>query len=189
MRRDLIFLVLNIILLAGYHLDSIQTANSPTQAKAVQIPTESISAALAALPPNPNIQSSQTVLQAFFDAYDHHDLAGVLATFAETFAYGDCDFQDHQMLVFETRPDLTTWLQAKFVDEDQFQVIKMIIAPPDGSPANDPGLAAVQVLRTNETLKVLAAEKQSLFKIVLNEEGNRIQYLNTYGNVDCEAGR
>jgi hypothetical protein len=109
--------------------------------------------------------------------------------FAETFAYSDCDFEERQMFIFETKHDLAKWLQTKFADEDQFQVIEMVIAPPEGSPANDPGLAAVQVLRTNETLKVLAPEKQILFKIVLNEEGNRIQYLNTYGNVDCETGR
>lgn len=189
MHRYLIFHLLTLVLFAGCRPASIQTAVRPTHAETVQIPAENISATLAALPSNPNIRSSQTVLRTFFDAYNGHDLAGVLATFAETFAYGDCDFEKRQMLVFETKPDLATWLQTKFADADHFQVIEIIIAPPEGSPANDPRLTAVKVSRPSETLNGLAWVKQSFFKIVLNEQGNRIQFLNTYGNLDCEAGR
>ncbi|HKY54783.1 MAG TPA: hypothetical protein VJM08_10780 [Anaerolineales bacterium] len=126
------------------------------------------------------------MLEAFFDSYNRHDLSGVLATLAETFAYGDCDIPISHMWVFESKEDLSAWLQEKFAEGDQFLVEEMIIAPAEGSPANDPRSTAVQVLRTSETL---AQGKQSLFKIILNTEGNRIKYLNTYGNVDCEAGR
>lgn len=151
-------------------------------------PTD-ISTTLAALPSSPSIESSRIVLQAFFDSYNHYDVVGVLATLAETFAYGDCDFAESQMLVFETKEDLTAWLQTKFAEGDRFRVDEMIIAPAEGSPANDPRSTAVQVFRTNQSLKELFEGKPSLFKIILNAEGNRIQYLNTYGNVDCEAGR
>lgn len=48
---------------------------------------------------------------------------------------------------------------------------------------------AVQVKRISEILKDLVQGKQSLFKTILNLDGNRIQYLHTYGNMDCEAGR
>jgi hypothetical protein len=65
----------------------------------------------------------------------------------------------------------------------------IIIAPVEGSPASDPRSTAVQVSRTSETLKDWAKDKQGLFKVILNTEGNRIQYLNTYGNVDCKAGK
>ena len=162
----------------------------PSGSKPVVTPPQysavDISATLLALPPGPSIESSRIVLQAFFDSYDRHDVTGVLNTLAEAFAYGDCDFTGHQMFVFETKDALTDWLQARFVEGDQFRVDEMIIAPAEGSPANDPRSTAVQVSRTNENL---VQEKQSLFKIILNTDGNRIQYLNTYGNVDCEAGR
>jgi len=189
MRRTKIFRWMTLIVLVSCRPNVTKTAGSPTQAETVQIPTEDITVTLAALPSNPNIQSSQIVLRAFFKAYNRHDLVGVLATLAETFAYCDCDFAERQMLVFEKGRDLATWLQARFADEDQFQVMEMIIAPPDGSPPNDPRLTAVKVFRTSKTLKVLNAERESLFKIVLSVEGNRIRYLNTYGNVDCESGR
>ena len=66
---------------------------------------------------------------------------------------------------------------------------EMIIAPVEGTPASELRSTAVQVSRTYETLEKRVQEKQSLFKNILNAEGNRIQYLNTYGNVDCEAGK
>jgi hypothetical protein len=152
-------------------------------------PVPDISSTLADLPSNPNLENSRIVLQAFFDSYNRHDLAGVLATLAETFAYGDCAFATRQMLGFETIEDLTAWLGVKFAEGVRFRVEEMIIAPAEGSPASEPRSTAVQVSRTNETLEKRVQEKQSLFKIILNAEGNRIQYLNTYGNVDCEAGK
>lgn len=189
MRRIKIFYWMALIVLVSCRPNVTKTAGGPTQADTVQIPAEDITVTLAVLPSNPNIQSSQIVLRAFFETYNRHDLVGVLATLAETFAYGDCDFAERHMLVFEKERDLATWLQARFADEEQFQVIEMIIAPPEGSPPNDPRLAAVKVFRTSKTLKVLNTERESFFKVVLSVEGNRIQYLNTYGNVDCESGR
>jgi hypothetical protein len=103
--------------------------------------------------------------------------------------YGDCNFIDRQMHVFETRDDLIIWLEAKFAEQDQFLIEEMIIAPAEGSPPNDPRNTAARVVRTNTSRQALAKTKHSLFKIVLNTEGNSIQYLNTYGNLDCEAGR
>ena len=159
-----------------------ETLNTITQA-----PTADLLTMLTTLPPGVNIQTSRLVLQTFFDSYNRHDLTGVLATLSETFTYGDCDFVRGQMFVFETKEDLAIWLQTKFADGDHFRVDEMIIAPADGSPANDPRSIAVKVLRTSEILK--DQKRPSLFKSILSTEGNRIQYLNTYGNVDCEAGR
>lgn len=181
-------LFLFIILFTGCS-PSIKTPGESTQTSTPQIFIADISETLAALPSGPTIESSQIVLRAFFDSYNSHDLARVLATLSDTFAYGDCDFASRQMFVFETKEDLTLWLRVKFAEGDQFRVEEMIIAPADGSLANDPRSTAVQVFRTIESLKDLVQGKQSLFKIILNAEGTRIQYLNTYGNVDCEAGR
>src|SRR5688500_18099112 len=103
-----------------------------------------ISTTLTALPSNPSIESSRIVLQAFFDSYNRYVLNGVLATLAETFAYGDCDFAERQILVFETKEDLTVWLQAKFVEGERFREDEIIIAPAEGSPANDSRSTAVQ---------------------------------------------
>ena len=148
-----------------------------------------IVATLATLPSTPSVEGSRFVLEAFFDAYNRHDLAGVLATLADPFVYGDCDFARRQMYVFETEDELTTWLNTKFADQDQFLVEEIVIAPTEGSPPDDPRNTVVEVLRTNTSLEAIAEPRRSLFKIILNPEGNRIQYLNTYGNVECEAGR
>ena len=157
-----------------------QTSNTITQ-----IPIVDISATLIALPLGSNVETSRIVLQAFFDAYNRHDIEGVLMTLAKTFAYSDCDVVARHMFVFETKEDLAMWLEMKFSEGDHIIVGKMIIAPAEGSPPNEPRSTAVEVFRTSTILK----EKEGLFKIILNEEGNRIQYLNAYGNVDCEAGR
>jgi hypothetical protein len=187
MRYMMCFLFL--ITIVGCRRSSAQVPREPIQVLTPQTPAPDISSTLAVLPSSPNLENSRIVLQAFFDSYNRHDLAGVLATLAETFAYGDCDFATRQMRVFETIQGLTAWLRFKFAEGDQFRVEDMIIAPAEGSPASDPLSTAVQVSRTNETLEKMVQEKQSLFKIILNAEGNRVQYLNTYGNVDCEAGR
>ena len=134
----------------------------------------------------PSIEKSRALLEAFFVAYNAHDLDAVLATLDSTFAYGDCDFAARQMRVFEDRAALVAWLTARFAEGDQLALEELVIAPAEGSPPNDPRSTAAQVART---LAGLAGEKRSLFKIVLNEAGDRIQYLNTYGNVDCAAGR
>lgn len=180
------FLILSGLIATGC---SNQLADLGQQAVATmtQTPRTDVAATLMALPAGPNVATSRMVLDAFFGAYNRHDVEGVLRTLSETFAYGDCDFEAREMSVFETREDLAAWLQTKFAQEDQFLVEKMIIAPAEGSPPNEPRLTAVRVERTNPCFEKL--RRQSLFKIVLNEDGNRIQYLNAYGNVDCEAGR
>jgi hypothetical protein len=66
-----------------------------------------LSATLIALSSGQNVETSHIVLQTFFDAYNRHDVEGVLVTLAETFAYGDCEIAARQMLVFETKDDLT----------------------------------------------------------------------------------
>ena len=180
------FALLSLLLTAACANRTIDTGEQTSNA-ITQTPVTDTSATLIALPAGPNVQTSRIVLQAFFDAYNRHDVEGVLITLAETFAYGDCDIAARHMFVFETKKELAAWLQARFAEGDQFRVTEMIIAPAEGSPANDPHSTAVQVSRTSIILK--DQEKQSLFKIILNAEGNRIQYLNTYGNVDCEAGR
>jgi hypothetical protein len=177
--------ILHPLLTLAFSLAACQTRPAPTAA-----------ALLAATPPpalaqpdGPSVARSGLVLQTFFDAYNRHDGPGVLAALAETFAYGDCDFAGRRMHVFETRDDLAAWLELRFADGDQLAVEETIIAPAEGSPPNDPRLTAVWVLRTSGSLEAASLQKRSLFKIVLDLEGDHIQYLNTYGNVDCEAGR
>ncbi len=160
--------------------------------EANQTPTLSpsnIRATLMTLPDGPSVERSRIVLQSFFDAYNRHDLNGVLAMLVDAPVYGDCDFTNRRMHVFETKDNLQIWLKARFAERDQFIVQEMIIGPSTGSPPNDPRSTAVEVLRTNTTLEAHGQEKWSLFKIVLNNEGNRINFINTYGNIDCQAGR
>lgn len=85
-----IMLFLFIILFTGCS-PSIKTPGESTQALTLQIFIPEISETLAALPLGPTIESSQIVLRAFFDSYNSHNLAGVLATLSDTFTYGDCE--------------------------------------------------------------------------------------------------
>ena len=145
---------------------------------------------VATLSPGPSKERTQAVLQAYFDAYNDHDSDGVLATLSPTSVYGDCDYAHRTFRVFRDKEDLTQWLQSRFAEDDRFKVVQMTIGPAEGSPPNDPRLAGVEVLRSNATLDSNSNQpKQIVFKIVLAESGDQIQYLNTQGNVACQAGR
>lgn len=69
MRRDIIFILLNLILFADCRPDSIQTASRSRPAETVHIGTADVSATLVALPQSANVESSRIALQAFFEAY------------------------------------------------------------------------------------------------------------------------
>lgn len=168
---------------------TVPSSIESTEAKQTLTQSPPIHTTLTALPDGPSAERSRIVLQAFFHAYNRHDLDGVLAMLVDAPVYGDCDFTNRRMHVFETKDDLQVWLKARFAEDDQFIVQEMIIGPSMGSPPNDPRSTAVEVLRTNTTLEAIGHQKRSLFKIVLNNEGNRINFINTYGNIDCEAGR
>ena len=189
MRLTPLLCLLILIGLGACRSDTDFTPPSPTQALTVIAPTLDVVGTLSSLPSSPSVESSRVILRSFLGAYNRHDVMGVLATLAETFVYGDCDFAARRMHVFETTEGLTTWLQAKFAQQDRFRVDEILIAPAEGSPANDSRNTAVSLLRTSTSLHASDQPRPSLFKIVLNAEGNRIQYVNMYGNVDCEAGR
>jgi len=144
------------------------------------------SGTLTALPPGPSIERTRIILEAYFDAYNHHNVAGVLEVLSTTFEYGDCDYQNHVDLVIKDYEELKQWLSSRFELHDHFEVIELTIAPAEGSPPISPRMAAVEVIRTSDILP--SDGRRSLFKIVMDEAGDHISFLNTEGNILCRKG-
>lgn len=136
------------------------------------------------LPAGPSNQKSQIILQAFFDAYNHHDLPGVLATLGDV-NYGDCDYANGVFHSIHTKDDLATWLKARFADQDRLEIREMYIGAADGYPPNDPTSTGVDVRRTSNTLQAIGTTKRLGIKIILTKDGDKIGAVAIEGNVSC----
>jgi hypothetical protein len=169
-------------------LPSTATSTPSATKLILQTPTSGIndSGTLTALPPGPSIERTRIILEAYFDAYNNHDVAGILEILSTTFQYGDCDYQNHVDLVLKDYEELKQWLSSRFDLHDHFEVVEMTIAPAEGSPPISPRMAAVEVIRTSDILP--SDGRRSLFKIVMDEAGDHISFLNTEGNILCRKG-
>ncbi|MGH2346707.1 MAG: hypothetical protein ACRDG4_15890, partial [Chloroflexota bacterium] len=116
----------------------------------------------------------QAVIQAFVDAYNQHDPAGVLALFPDHFIYGDCDYAHHIFHGIRSKAALASWLRARFADHDYFEQARVIMSGPQASSPNDPRVAEVQNLRTSDSLRSLGKTLSGSFKIILTADGAHI---------------
>ncbi len=62
------------------------------------------------------------MIQNFFVAYNPHDIQGVLASLATQFVYADCDYVRDMPAYISARPEMITWLRARFGEHDRFEV-------------------------------------------------------------------
>ncbi len=141
----------------------------------VHTPTGSaLAGGSGAWPDTLSSRRSQAVIQAFIDAYNQHNLTGVLALFPDHFVYGDCDYAHHILHGIKSKAELATWLRARFADHDYFEQARVVMSGPQDFPPNDPHVAEVQNLRTSDTLRSLGKTIYSGFKIILTADGAQI---------------
>jgi YVTN family beta-propeller protein len=131
---------------------------------------------------------SRAVIQAFVDAYNRHDVAGVLALFPVRFLYGDCDYTHHTSSTLTNKEALAAWLRARFAEHDYFAQATVIMNGSQSYPPNDPHDGGVDVLRTSDALRVQHRIANFGFKITLTMDGTRIQRAALASNTDrCVA--
>ncbi|MDB5056880.1 MAG: hypothetical protein JWO59_352 [Chloroflexi bacterium] len=131
---------------------------------------------------------SRAVIQAFVDAYNRHDVAGVLALFPVRFLYGDCDYTHHTSSTLMNKAALAAWLRARFAEHDFFAQATVIMNGSQSYPPNDPHDGGVDVLRTSDALRVQRRIANFGFKITLTTDGTRIQRAAVASNTDqCVA--
>jgi YVTN family beta-propeller protein len=126
-------------------------------------------------PPTLSSAHSRAVIQAFVDAYNRHDVAGVLALFPARFLYGDCDYARQTVHTLTNRSTLAAWLRARFAEHDYFAQASVVMNGPLSYPANDPHSGGVDVLRTSDALRAQHGTAGIGFKINLTPDGTHIQ--------------
>lgn len=138
----------------------------------------------AAVPAGPSEARLRAVLQAYFDAYNNHDIAGVLAILGDRFQYGDCDEARHIARSFHSKVEVATWLRARFAEHDRFTQVDL------GSPdhaLNSPPAANPGFIRTNDTLRAQGRILVAGAKVILTQAGDRISTMALTSDVLCAS--
>jgi hypothetical protein len=142
---------------------------------------------------NAKINRTRAALNRFFTAYEHRNVAGVLASLTTTAGYGDCDYLRHTAvdIVRNERKGQTLkhWLRARFAEHDQLHAdvahATIVLAP-------GRSVAGISNRRTSDSLAPLIA-RGSLdfsvgFKSIMNGSGTRIEHLAMSSQTECPAG-
>jgi len=139
----------------------------------------------AVVPAGPSETRLRTVLRAYFDAYNNHDVAGVLALLGDGFQYGDCDDARRIVYDFRTKREVATWLRARFAERDRFTQVDL------GSPdhaLNSPPVANPGFIRTNDTLRAQGRVRVGGAKVILTQVGDRISTMALTSSELCTGG-
>jgi hypothetical protein len=137
--------------------------------------------------PAASVVHTKVVVQQFVDAYNAHDIAGVLDTLSTTVTYGDCDYTRHVLRLFQGKVAVKSWLQARFREHDHFE---QAVAE---ARSGDPQAGGFAASRISDVLRPL--EKRGLvparegFKIIVDRKGDKIDHTALSGNLRCYAGR
>ena len=100
-----------IILLLGASM-RYSWARATSSPSATALPTASGGVSLA---------RSEALVQDFVDAYNRHDINGVLATWDPKLKYNDCDYATSHLVLLTTKQQLRQWLRTVFEEQDTFQ--------------------------------------------------------------------
>ncbi len=134
-----------------------------------------------AQPARPSQERSVTIVRSFVDAYNRHDLSGVLATMADRVQYGDCDYTHGQGAAMRGINDLRNWLLGRFAEHEQF--LQAQIGVPPGN--RQPPVAALSFLRTSDALQAQGRVRESAAKIFLTPDGSRLAFVALGGGANC----
>jgi hypothetical protein len=124
-------------------------------------------------PAGPTLAHTRAVLEQFLDAYNRHDLAGVLQTLATShspFMYHDCDYTGLLSPTLTTRTELVNWLRARFAEGDRFDNVAIV-------QSLDPNVIGFQGLRSTDILHAQGLSPLSEgggAKMVMTDDGSQM---------------
>jgi hypothetical protein len=137
--------------------------------------------------PGASVVHTKVVVQQFVDAYNAHDITGVLATLSKNVTYGDCDYARHVLRLLQGKVAVKSWLQVRFTEHDRFEQVVV------GARSDDPRAGGFVARRVSDVLWPL--EKRGLvparegFKIIVDSRGDKIDHTALSGSLWCYAGR
>jgi len=94
-----------------------------------------------------SLAQSKALMQEYLDAYNRHDINGVLATFDSKLKYGDCDYATSHLVFLTTKKQLRQWLRTVFEEQDTFQHAQII--------GRDPGVVGFLSVRASSVIQAL----------------------------------
>jgi len=130
-------------------------------------------------PPTASVTHSMQVTRKFLDAYNAHNLTGVLATLAADIDYGDCDYRYKISRVMHGKGSVAIWLRARFAEHDR--LLHGTISVPDGARLPQ-AVAIFGMTRTNDTLKAQHRSVVIAAKIGLTHNERFLEALRMGGN-------
>jgi YVTN family beta-propeller protein len=134
-------------------------------------------------PAGPSVDRSLAVLRAFVDAYNTHDLQGVLSTLADDIRYGDCDYTGGITRILQGKGAVKAWLQARFAEHDRF--LQAQIDVPHGPTF--PRGASITAIRISDTVQAQGRLKWVGIKIGLTSGGGYLELVRMGGGPDCPS--
>jgi len=119
------------------------------------------------------------VTRTFLDAYNAHNLPGVLATLAADIDYGDCDYRHKVSRIMHGKGAVAAWLRARFAEHDR--LLHGTISVPDGARMPQ-AVAIFGMTRSNDTLKAQHRSVVIAAKIGLTHNERFLEALRMGGN-------
>jgi hypothetical protein len=120
------------------------------------------------------------VVRAFVDAYNRHDVPGVLATLAPDIQYGDCDYTHEVGGILHGLQATQAWLRARFAEHDLF-----LQASIGAFPRLRPPGASLEAIRVNDGILPGQHVQTGGAKIFMTGDGARIRFVAMGGMGNC----
>ena len=120
------------------------------------------------------MERTRAVVQAFVDAYNNHDVSGVLALLTDPLQYADCDATHHTRQVLRGKAEVALWLRARFAERDRWAQARVLLYGPQSQPPNDPHGAGLEGMRINDVLRAQGRVTNWAAKLLLTEDGSRL---------------
>ncbi len=109
---------------------------------------------------------SLAVLRAFVDAYNSHDLAGVLSTLATDIDYADCR-------ILRGKGEVQAWLRVLFAEHER--LVQARISVPRGP--RFPYAAAITAIRVDDAVQARGHVAWIGVKIALTHDGGQVRFV------------
>jgi hypothetical protein len=129
---------------------------------------------------------TRATVQAFVDAYNRHDINGVLATVAPqpTYWYGDCDYVWHESYGIKGKAPFIRMLRDRFAENDRLQPTQIWEGEDSNGPS--PDTLGISGTRTNDPITVQGLPPQDFgAKVIMDPSTGRIGWFMGGNERDC----
>ncbi len=117
-------------------------------------------------PAGPSGDRSLAVLRAFVDAYNSHDLAGVVSTLAPNIDYADCR-------IMRGKGEVQAWLRVLFAEHER--LLQARISVPRGP--RFPYTASITAIRVDDAVQARGQVAWFAAKIGLTHDGGHVRFV------------